>query len=249
MGTTPSVQLDIYNMALGYIGVAPVQNTNDGSTPCNVCNQFWNAAVRDTQRSCPWGFNTVILTLNQNSAFPIVNNWAYAYTYPASGGPLPECLRIWKIQSPATSAGIVGIFPGIYPNTQISNWSGWNMQGAKHQIVYDSVNDAKVILCNVNQAIAVYATPVFDTTMFDGVFVQAVTLSLASLIATSLVNDDTKTGAILKLYAAKISDAMRMNAEEDNQDKNAERSAFLDARGGGGAVSPQFWNSPSTSQY
>ena len=249
MGITPSVQLDIYNMGLGYIGVAPVQNTNDGSTPCNVCNQFWNAAIRDVQRSCPWGFNTVILTLNQNSAFPIINNWAYAYTYPASGGPLPECLKMWKIVAPVTGAQIVGIFPGIYPGNTISSWNGWNLTSAKYELIYDSVNDAKVILTNVNQAIGIYATPVFDTTMFDGVFVEAVTLKLATLIATSLVNDDAKTMNIVKLYMAKISDAMRMNAEEGNLDKNSERSAFLESRGGGGAVSPQFWNSPSTSQY
>jgi len=45
------------------------------------------------------------------------------------------------------------------------------------------------------------------------------------------------------------SNVMRMNDEEGDIDRNAEESSFLNARGGGGAVSPQFWNAPSTSQY
>ena len=57
------------------------------------------------------------------------------------------------------------------------------------------------------------------------------------------------TMALLKLAQASISDAMRMNEEESPTEHNQESSAFLDARGGGGPVSPQFWNSPSTSQY
>ena len=236
-------------MALGDIGIAPVQNTNDGSVPCNVLNQYWNAAIRDVQRSCPWDFNTVWITLAQNTTYQIINNWGFAYTYPATAQAQPECLKIWKILSPVTGAQIIGTFPGIYPNTSVSSWSGFNMRSAKYQVVWDSINLNKVILTNVNQSIAEYATPIFDPTQFDGVFVEAVTLKLAALVCPSLVNDDAKLMNVVKLYTMKISDAMRMNSEEGNSNHNAEQSAFLDSRGGGGPVSPSFWNSPSTSQY
>lgn len=236
-------------MALGYCGVAPVASTNGTDTPTTVCNQYWNPAVRETQRSAPWDFCTVLITLAQNTAYAIINNWAFAYTYPATSQSQPECLKIWKIFSPITSAQIVGTFPGIYPNTQVSSCSGFNMQGQKFKVVYDSVNFNKVILTNTSQAIAEYSTPVFDTTLWDSAFVQSLALKLASLICTSLVNDDTKTASLVKMSAESISEAQRMNDEEGEKDHNAETSAFLNARGGGGPVSPSFWNSPSTSQY
>lgn len=249
MSTTPSVQLDVFNMALGYAGVAPVTSTSGTDTPTNVCNQYWNAAVRETQRSARWDFCTVLITLAQNTTYSIINNWGYAYTYPATSQSQPECLKIWGIFSPITSAQIVGTFPGIYPNTSISSWSGFNMCSQKYKVVYDSVGLIKVILTNSSQAIAEYSTPVFDTTLWDSSFVQSLSLKLASLICTSLVNDDTKTANLIKLSAESISEAQRINDEEGDGDHNNETSSFLEARGGGGPVSPQFWNSPSTSQY
>lgn len=244
---TPSVQLDIYNMALGYVGVAPITSINATTTPANVLNQYWNAAVRETQRSAPWGFNTVYITLAQNTTYNILNNWAVAYTYPATSQLQPECLKIWKILSSISSSSMVGTFPGIYPGNAIQSFNGLNMIEARHEIVYDSINLNKVILTNVSNAVAMYGTPVFDVTLFDSIFVQTVTLKLASLICTSLVNDDNKTTGLIKLYTESIEEAQRVNDDEGSGDMNNQTSSFLEARGGG--VDIKFINSPSTSMY
>lgn len=246
---TPSVQLDVYNMALGYCGVAPLSSTAGTDNVTTTLGLYWNAAVRETQRSAPWDFNTVLITLAQNTTYNIINNWSYAYTYPATSQTQPECLKIWKIFSATNTAQTVGTFPGIYPSASVNNWSGFNMTSAKYKVVYDPTAQIKVILTNVSNAIAEYTVPIFDTTLWDSIFVQALALKLASMICTPLVNDDAKTANLIKLYDASISDAQRSNDEEGEQNSNNETSAFLEARGGGGAVSPQFWNSPSTSQY
>lgn len=246
---TPSIQLDVYNMALGYVGVAPLSTLAGTDNITTTLNLYWNPAVRETQRGAPWDFNTVLITLAQNTTYNIINNWAFAYTYPATSQTQPECLKIWKIFSPTSGAQIVGTFPGIYPNTQVSSLDGFNMCAAKYKVVYDPVAQIKVILTNVSNAIAEYTVPIFDTTLWDSLFVQSLALRLASLVCTPLVNDDNKTANIIKLYNASMSDAQRSNDEEGEQDHNSEQSSFLNARGGGGPVSPQFWNSPSTSQY
>lgn len=249
MSPTPSIQLDVFNMALGYCGVAPVKSTAGTDIPTAACNLYWNPAVRETQRGARWDFGTVVISLAQNTTYAIINDWAYAYTYPATSQSQPECLKIWRIFSPISGAQNVGNFPGIYPNTQVSSCSGFNMLEQKYKVVYDSVNAIKVILTNSSQAIAEYSTPIFDTTLWDSAYIQSLALKLASLICTSLVNDDTKTASLIKLSKDADSEAQRMNDEEGDGDHNNETSAFLNARGGGGPVSPQFWNSPSISQY
>lgn len=236
-------QQSIYNMALGHISVAPVSDINENSNAASVLNSFWDACVRETLRAAPWDFNTVYVTLAQSATYKIITNWAYAYQYPSN------CVRVWKIMSPITGAAIVGTFPGIYPNTSVSSWNGFNMRPAKFKVRYDPVNNGKVILCNVAQAIGEYSVPITDVTQFDDMFIRALSLRLAAYACTPLINDDTKAAGLMKLAQDSASEAMRMNAEEGDTDKNDESSSFLDARGGGGAVSPQFWNSPSTSQY
>lgn len=230
-------------MALAHISVAPVSDINENSNAANNLNTFWDACVRETLRAAPWDFNTVYVTLAQSATYQIITNSAYAYQYPSN------CVRVWKVLSPITGAAIVGTFPGIYPNTSISSCSGFNLRPTKFKVRYDPVNNGKVILCNVAQAIGEYSVPITDVTQFDDVFIAALALRLAAYVCTPLINDDTKAAALMKLAKDAASDAMRMNDEEGDTDKNDEQSSFLNARGGGGPVSPQFWNSPSTSQY
>ena len=236
-------QQSIYNMALGHISVAPVSDINENSNAANTLNGFWDAEVRSALRAAPWDFNTVYVTLAQSATYNIITNWSMAYQYPEN------CVRMWKVLSPITGAAIVGTFPGIYPNTSVNSWNGFNMQRTKFMVRYDPVNNGKVILCNVNQAIGEYSVPITDVTQFDDEFVRYLSVRLASVACTPLVNDAEKAMALAKMAEAMASNAMRMNEEESPTEHNQESSSFLDARGGGGAVSPQFWNSPSTSQY
>lgn len=230
-------------MALGHISVGPVSDVNENSNAANTLNSFWDAEVRSALRAAPWDFNTIYQTLAQSATYQIITNWAYAYQYPSN------CVRVWRMMSPITGAAIVGTFPGIYPNTSVSSWNGFNMHPAKFKVRYDPVNNGKVILCNLAQAIGEYSVPITDVTQFDDAFVAYLSVRLASVVCTPLINDDAKATTLVKLAENMASNAMRMNDEEGDTDKNSENSSFLDARGGGGAVSPNFWNSPSVSQY
>ena len=236
-------QQSIYNMALAHISAAPISSPTDGSVSANTLNSFWDAELRAALRAAPWDFNTVYVTLAQSSTYQIITNWTYAYQYPTN------CVRMWKILSPITGAAVIGTFPGIYPNTSVNSWNGWNMSRAKFKVRYDPVNNGKVILTNVSQAIGEYSVPITDVTQFDDVFIQYLAIRLAAVVCTPLINDDQKTAVLIKLAESMAGNAMRMNDEEGDTDHSDERSSFLDARGGGGAVSPQFFNSPSTSQY
>lgn len=235
-------QQDIYNMALGHISVAPVADINENSEAARSCNQFWPSAIRDALRLASWDFATVFITLAQSGNYQNNTQWAFAYIYPTN------CLKLWKIISPQTGTGIVGTFPGVYPNTQINSMMS-AMRPAKYQVRYDPINNQKVILTNVAQAIGEYTVPVTDVTLFDASFVKAASLILASYISSPLINDNSRGMDLVKMASIASSDAMRLNDEESPTDRNYEGSAFLDARDGGCGPAPQFWNSPSTSQY
>lgn len=236
-------QQSIYNMALGHISVAPVSDINENSQAAITLNSFWDAELRSAMRAAPWDFNTAFVSLAQSASYNNITTWSYAYQYPSN------CVRLWKILSPIASSSIVGTFPGIYPNTAVNSWTGFNLRRAKFKVRYDPTNNGKIILCNVSQAIGEYSIPISDVTQFDDEFIRYLSVRLASVVCIPLINDPEKAGGLIKLSETLSSNAMRMNDEEGDTDHNDEQSDFLDARGGGGPVSPQFWNSPSTSQY
>ena len=75
------------------------------------------------------------------------------------------------------------------------------------------------------QAIGEYSVPITDVTQFDDVFVQYLSLRLASVVCTPLVNDDAKAAALVKLAENMAGNAMRMNDEEGSTDHNDENSS------------------------
>ena len=224
-----AAQQDIYNMALGHISVGPVSDINESSRQADACNTYWSAVIRTTLRENKWRFCCAQVTMAQSANYTPIN-WTYAYAYPAN------CIRLWRVFNQYTTLWLP--------------W-GWNNAcrhlGEKFEELYDPTNNQRVVVTNCQQAIAEYNVPVDDTTLFDPSFVRVASLGLAASICPLLLNDDVKTDAIIKLYNLALSDAQRHNAGEENTEKNFEHSDFLDARGGGGPVSPKFWDGFSTS--
>ena len=213
--TTAPGKQEIFNMALGHISVAPVSDINEGSRASDACNLYWVQAVRDTIRSNKWPFATSVILLSQSATYTPVG-WIYAYVYPAN------CIKMWYIYNVNTNKKR---FPRGEPFTE----------------VYDATNNVKILCTNCADAYGEYVIPVEDTTIFDSMFVTALSLKLASLIAPSLVNDDSKTIGMLKLFTSAISEAQRSSSEESPTDENYQQSAFIDARGGS-SIDVKFQN-------
>jgi len=93
-----STKNEIANMAIAHLGIGKdvTDITSDTSAEAKTLNKFYTAAQEATLRDFDWPFATKIATLAlDGSGVPTeVEDWTYAYTYPA------DCLKLRKIRTP-----------------------------------------------------------------------------------------------------------------------------------------------------
>lgn len=93
-------RLDIYNMALGYIGVRTISSPNEQTPEAVQCGLYWDRARRTALRDFPWNFAARRVRLAQKKlpdAYAM--QWRFAYALPDA------CLKV------------VHVHDGAHPNT------------------------------------------------------------------------------------------------------------------------------------
>ena len=78
-------RLDIYNMALGYIGTRTISSPNEQTPEAMACELYWDRARRTALRDFPWNFASRRVRLGQKTlpdAYAM--QWGYAYGLPES---------------------------------------------------------------------------------------------------------------------------------------------------------------------
>lgn len=238
MGQGPSQQ-QISNMALGLCSVSQISDINENSPAAITCLLYWNQAVRDVLRGAPWRFAMACGQSLAQSAVYSNPNYLYSYAYPTNA------VKVWKIYGqqytlgPSTATQPGGSAPPLnYPQQMLS---------AKFEVVYDPVSNTQYVCTNVVNALCDYTVPLMDPSQYDSQFVMALTYVLGALICVPLINDNIKAQGLMTVANQKLSEAARLNQEENTNQKNAETSSFITARGGGGPVDPRFFNGYSTS--
>ena len=73
-------KIEICNIALARIGVAPIETMNEASEAARACNQYYDFVRRNVLRKYPWTFATRRVTLAQIDMQP--PDYKYAYRYP-----------------------------------------------------------------------------------------------------------------------------------------------------------------------
>lgn len=115
-----------------------------------------------------------------------VSGWAFAYLLPADFQLL--------VSLNENTAGV---------------WGGFGETSAEYEIM------GNVIYCNDATAIIQYVQSTMDTTRFDALFTNALTLKLASMISTGLRQDGGRMEeALLAEYKNALRDARTKNAGE-----------------------------------
>lgn len=75
-------KIEICNIALARIGVAPIESMGEASEAARACSQYYDFVRRGVLRKYPWTFATRRVTLAQINTQP--PDFNYAYRYPAN---------------------------------------------------------------------------------------------------------------------------------------------------------------------
>ena len=152
-------ELDIVNLALSRLGESPIASLNESSPAAVAARTQYDPARRAALRNFNWTFSLKRAHLTR-LAVGVEGHYAYTYQLP------PDCLRPIRLISeiegtPADTGGTVGFEP---------------------------VGDRK-ICCDEEDPLLEYVADITDPTLFDDLFVDALSYRLASSLAMPITGD------------------------------------------------------------
>lgn len=218
VGTT---KVDIWNLALSHIGQRPIASDTENSVMALACARSWDTARREALRNNAWGFAMVVENLSLISTYTPPTQWLYGYQYPSN------CIAIRKVYSPSSI-----VYDQRMPGSQVIPASADPKRantGEKFREIFVPSLNAKVILSNSQDAIIEYTYDLQDTTLYDAIFVTLMGWRVGADVSTPLTGDASIAVNLMKIYAAQLSEAQRMDSYEDNTGSMGD-SSMLDAR-------------------
>jgi hypothetical protein len=210
VGETPLAVADIWNMALGLIGVADeVQDPDaDQSKEATACRRFWQTARDETIREFPWPRLRMTEELQLVTDYTAVDGaeWLYSYRMPDS------CAVVRRIPSGVSRVDTAA--------TVIPYALGRDDAGA---LIFTDLEDATVEFTYLED----------DVTRYTPDLVSTIALLLASRIAPRFGPEAVKLGdRAFKLYIERRSAARATALNEVRPDVAIDDSTFLSARDG-----------------
>ncbi len=192
-------KIEIWNMALGFLGVNTIASENEASLEALVCANYWALARRSALRDFPYSFAQKRSFL---SSIPVAkeyeNQYAYAYALP------DNCLKIHALLTKSKSAK-------AFENS---------LDTQEYEIV-QMHEESLSLVCNIDECILVYTADINENISFtDDSFVEMLAYKLASCICTPLLKDNnTKLKSINQLYQHKLSQAIQNEASSRKKSK------------------------------
>ena len=181
---------EICNLALGNIGIQKtIVNIDETSVEAKACKRFYDHSRKVALRDSPWPFATRFITLALVEENPN-GVWAYSYRYPS------YCEKVRRIIPSSVSVD------------------------TNYRDPYTLSNDAsgRLIYSNQINAIAEITYNITDTTLFDQMFVDALSWAIGMRIAPSLTGNNHKLvmSNAYKMYIKSIEDAANSSFNEEN---------------------------------
>lgn len=200
--------VEICNMALARIGVSSfISNLNEPSNEARVCSLFYEPMRDFALRDGLWNFAKKQQQLADAGTPP--EQWSFKYALP------DDFLKARFIWMPGTP-----VLPGTYevPGQTIF------IQEQRVRFEIALSGGQKVLYCNQPEAELVYTARVEDTTLYDPIFVSALSYLLASEIAMPLSVQPNLAKAALDRYqlVASMASAHSMSEGYEGQPPESE---------------------------
>lgn len=200
-------QIAIWNHALGFLGTRSVASERENTPEAVQCRLYWDSARRQVLRDFPWSFA-------QRRAWPgrlpvpVGYEAEYRFAYALPG----DCLKAHEVRHE-------GLAPRPFAVAQTGP------AGA------DGAGAIPCLLTDASRALLLYTCDVRQCALFDDLFAHMLARRLATLVAPSLLKNNTqKLAELEKLYAESLPRARQAAASE--QLRAPADDSWLAARGG-----------------
>lgn len=188
-----SSKIDVFNMALGHVGISStVADELERSPERVICSRYFDTC-RDallSYKDMRWRFATARVTLADLGDPPL--GWAFRYRYPN------DAVNALEIVGGTGRVETIEMTP-------------------KFEIQWET--DGRVILTDIEEAVLLYTKRVEEVERWPSSFVEAMAYRLASMIVMPLKNDTGMRNDLLTLAEqfAQIAMAASLNeGEPDN---------------------------------
>lgn len=189
MASTAS-RIDIYNMALGFVGTRTIASPNEKTPEAIQCELYWDRARRAALRDYPYSFAQRRVRLAEKPMDDVYDaEWLYAYGLPAG------CLKVHDVHD--------GRSGRLYHNA-------WRVASTGTELV---------VLTRQPLAMADCTIDVENVGLWDELFVMAMARKLAALVCVPLLkNNQAKLQELEQLYQMAIPQADGQDASEREEE-------------------------------
>lgn len=187
--------IEICNMALGYINVKPIMSLEENSEAARKCSLYYDHLRRKLLREYSWGFAKKLQVLARVDKKKTPNR-RFMYAYPK------DCVSI------------VSLYDEL-GDRQVNREE--DLQKYETFLLDDN---SYVIGCDLENALLEYVADVKDASLFSCDFVDALGHLLASTLATALISDVQLQQMEYQLFQVALSKAKASQARENEFDHN-----------------------------
>ena len=195
-------KLDICNMALAILGQVDVSSLTEENQRAFLCNQYYDVVRQQLLRAHDWTFAKARekLTLIREDESGL--GFQYIYNKPAA------CLFVTRIYNDALHR---------------------RLRDNEFTMEYDSTLKVEVIRTDLEDAYVEYVRDVEDTSIFDALFIEALSSLLAYKIAHSLTGSTQITQLAYQQYQMALDNARYSNKVQQLEDAVI-ANPYLDTR-------------------
>jgi len=197
-----AVSIDVCNLALGEIRGDFITSIDDNTPEARACARFYPMCLKSLMEMHDWGFASAIVTLAPLATNDRSGEWTYAYAVPADLG---KARRV------------------LYPTTVVTSYcySPFHHRDDWPQI--DFIVEKGTLYTSLDAALLEYTRNDLDDADMPAMFKKALSLDLASYLATYIRDDSRLKGELIQ--AAEVAEARAM-ADDINRQPNRQEEGF-----------------------
>ncbi len=207
-------KVEICNFALQEIGEESIISLSDATVQAQQCNLRYDQARRAVLEDHPWNFALSRVSLPLTTDTDVFSDFNSIFQLPS------DCLRVVKTdREDEMTSGTDPLFNGFktvgFENAYVGR-DRYRVEGRK--LYYDD-----------DTCFVIYIKNEEDTTLFTPLFVEALTLRLASMIAYKITGSRTLAAEAYKLYEELLRKAKVRDSQEGTTERS-ESSRFISVR-------------------
>ena len=202
-------QTTIYNLALSAIGTrSTVASPTENSAESNALNLHYAPAIESILQAARWNFarrQALLTVLNDaTQSQPVPTPWLYEYALPSDCVQARYVMPTIMLNSASSTVGTPSAPTALGPPVKFLMSTDLDTNG----------NQIMVLLTNQIQATLVYTSRITNPNLFDGSFIEALSVYLGARVCMALTGDKALTKGTYEHAASLCKTAQASNGNE-----------------------------------